>query len=164
MLKYSELQKNVTKVLLPNGCTGVVTEISPIKTMDGGLLRGRDKVKVAYTTKTGNTEAWFQLRQLQTYTLVVKKVNTDIQPVPVGKESWKSEDTFNGTEIVEPRGKTEEVIVPDGKINELFKVDEKAKIDAFVIDEEASKRVEKLMKDNKEVLKNDIGEGTDESN
>ena len=113
MLKYSELQKNKTKVLLPNGCTGVVTEISPIKTMQGGLLRGRDKVKVAYTTKRGNTEAWFQLRDLRAYKLVPVKVNTDIQPVPEGKESWKSEDTYNGVEIVRGVGMTKDVIVPD---------------------------------------------------
>ena len=113
MLKYEQLQKNKTRVLLPNGFTGVVTEISPIKTMQGGLLRGRNKVKVAYTTKTGQTEAWFQLRDLRAYKLVPVKVNTDIQPVPEGKESWKSKDTYNGVEIVRGVGMTKEVVVAD---------------------------------------------------
>ena len=41
------------------------------------------------------------------------KVNTDIQPVPEGKESWKSQNTYNGVEIVKGVGMTKDVIVPD---------------------------------------------------
>lgn len=112
MLKYEELKEGKTKVLLPNDIVGVVTSISPMKTMKGGLLRGRDKVKCAYSTPNGGmTEAWFQLSKLRKYEIVIKKIATDVQPVEKGKEPWKSEDTFNGTEIID-QAKTEEVIVP----------------------------------------------------
>lgn len=135
MLKWCELQKNVTKVMLPNDCIGLVTEISPIQTMKGGLLRGRDKVKCSYTTRKGGwTEAWFQLRQLRKYEIVVKKIVTDVQPVPQGEESWKSEE-LEPVKVID-QVKTEEVIVPviGGTIVEL---DEK---------------IGKLIEDNKEVI------------
>ncbi len=136
MLEYKQLQKGVTKVLLPNDCVGTVTEISPMKTMKGGLMRGRDKVKVAYVTvKGGWTEAWFQLRQLRKYEIVIKKIPNDIQPVEQGEEPWKEKDTFNGTPIID-QTKTEEVIVP---------------VVENGIDITLNDKVEKLMEDNKEV-------------
>jgi hypothetical protein len=76
--------------MLPNGMTGVVTMKSPIKTMEGGLLRGRDKVKVRYITdKGGVNESWFQLRDLRSYELVPKKVPNVVQPPNEGDEPWK---------------------------------------------------------------------------
>ena len=117
MIKWEELEVNKTKVLLPNDCVGIVTNLSPIKQMKGGLLRGRDKVKCRYTTPTrGETEAWFALSSLRKYEIVIKKIVTDVQPVGQGKEPWKTKDTFNGTPIVDPT-KTEEVIVPKSTDN-----------------------------------------------
>jgi hypothetical protein len=110
-MQWKELRIGV-KVLLPNDCVGVITEMSPLKTMQGGLVRGRDKVKCRYTTRnTGETEAWFAISSLRKYEIVIKKVPTEVQPPKEGEEPWKTRDTFNGVEIVDPF-KTEEVIIP----------------------------------------------------
>lgn len=112
MLQYKELKAGFTKVLLPNGFVGLVTDISPISTVKGGLLRGRGKVKCSYNTgKGGQTEGWFQLGSLRKYEIVIKKIPNDVQPVEQGEEPWKAKDTFNGTKIVD-QTKVEEVIVP----------------------------------------------------